>query len=88
MWNFVAFCYRIFQFENFARTKKRVLAREPQGGALVGGRGIDVYEFSASNIFAWSLQPGWYVSVHIGSVPRSFAGKCDRMVLFLCAASY
>jgi len=55
MWNFVAFCCRIFQFENFARTKKRVLAREPQGGAL----------------------PGWYVSVHIGSVPRSFAEHRD-----------
>lgn len=51
MWNFVAFCCRIFQFENFARTKKRVLAREPQGGALVGGRGIDVYEFQPQTFF-------------------------------------
>lgn len=51
MWNFVAFCCRIFQFENFARTKKKVLAREPQGGALVGGRGIDVYEFQPQTFF-------------------------------------
>ena len=36
VWNCVALRCRIFQFENFARTKKRVLAREPQGGALVG----------------------------------------------------
>ena len=34
--NCAALDCRIFQFENFARTKKRVLARELEGGAMVG----------------------------------------------------
>ena len=37
--NCAAIGCRIFQFENFVRTKKRVLARELEGGVMVGGRG-------------------------------------------------
>ena len=40
--NCTALGCRIFQFENFVRTKKRALARELEGGAMVGGRGRGV----------------------------------------------
>ncbi|XP_072027418.1 pre-rRNA-processing protein TSR1 homolog [Amphiura filiformis] len=49
---------RIFQFENFNRTKKRVLAEERQSTA----------------------EPGWYVTLHIANVPKSFIGDHDARI--------
>ena len=67
---------RIYQFDNFHRTKRRVLSGEgqsPEGdlGVLVSGL---AHVVSLKTVVD-NLQPGWFITVHIANVPPSVAGK-------------
>ena len=63
---------RIFQFENFKRTRNRLLRSDDVDGAMV----ISVCLLPSDVIFLY-WQPGWYVTLHIKGVPREYAAGVD-----------
>merc|ERR1719259_1381517 len=64
---------RIFQFANFQRTKKRVLARD----GLEDDEEIDEESGELRLSSGRSPRPGLYVTIHVANVPKRFTHSLD-----------
>lgn len=65
---------RIFQFQSFERTRRRILAEAAaeDEGALVKGDAIFIWNWTVTGYLnLCSFQSGWYVTLHIINVPFS-----------------